>query len=201
MGRPREFDIEEAIAAATKLFWRGYDRTSLADLTGAMGIAPASFYFAFGSKETLFRRVVDNYTAFQADAFERAFQAPTTRAGVTALLRGYVDVVTDPEHAPGCLVVNNAPSADSGDKMRRWLADIRDALKVRLENRFRADVADGNLPDHSDPKMIARFVATLAGGLAVEATIGRGAAGAACDHRHGHDVVPGGVRRIADPGT
>ena len=106
--------MEAALASAAKLFWRSYDRTSLADLTGAMGIAPASFYFAFDSKEALFRQTVDRYTAFQADAFDRAFQAPTSRAGVTALLRGYVDVVTDPGHAPGCLVVNNAPSA-AGD--------------------------------------------------------------------------------------
>ena len=165
--------MEAAVASAAKLFWRSYDRTSLTDLTGAMGIAPASFYFAFDSKEALFRQTVDRYTAFQADAFDRAFQAPTTRGGVEALLRGYVDVVTDPEHAPGCLVVNNAPSA-AGDPLRQYLAEIRDALRVRLESRFRADLAEGKLPDGSDLRAMARFVATLAGGIAVEAQSGAG---------------------------
>ena len=173
MGRPRAFDMEEAITAATKLFWRGYDRTSLTDLTGALGIAPASFYFAFGSKEALFRQVVDRYLAFQADAFERAFEAPTTRGGVKALLRGYIEVLTDPEHAPGCLMVNNAPSV-ADDALRRWLADFREALRVRLENRFRADLADGKLPDGFNPRAMARFVVTLAGGLAIEAQSGIG---------------------------
>ena len=158
--------MEEAVVTAGKLFWRSYDRTSLADLTDAMGIAPASFYFAFDNKEALFRRVVDRYTAFQGEAFERAFQAPTTRAGVMALLRGYVDVVTDPEHAPGCLVVNNAPSA-AGDALRKWLADIRDALRLRLEERFRGDLVEDRLADDADPTALARFVTTLAGGLAV----------------------------------
>ncbi len=65
VGRHRTFDMEEAVASATTLFWRGYDRTSLTDLTGALGIAPASFYFAFGSKEALFRQVVDRYVAFR----------------------------------------------------------------------------------------------------------------------------------------
>ena len=169
MGRHRAFDMEEAVATATKLFWRGYDRTSLTDLTGALGIGPASFYFAFGSKEALFRRVVDRYIAFQADAFERAFQASTTSAGVEALLRGYVDVVTDPEHAPGCLVVNNSPSADA---LRQWLAGHREALRVRLEERFSEDLASGKLPADFEPKAMARFVVTLAGGLAVEAQSG-----------------------------
>lgn len=172
MGRHRAFDMEEAVATATKLFWRGYDRTSLTDLTGALGIGPASFYFAFGSKEALFRRVVDRYIAFQTDAFERAFQASTTAAGVEALLRGYVDVVTDPEHAPGCLVVNNSPSADAGDALRQWLAGHREALRVKLEERFSEDLASGKLPDDFEPKAMARFVVTLAGGLAVEAQSG-----------------------------
>ena len=174
MGRHRAFDMEEAVAAATKLFWLGYDRTSLTDLTEALGIGPASFYFAFGSKEALFRQVIGRYIVFQAEAFERAFQASTTAAGVKSLLRGYVDVVTDPGHAPGCLVVNSSPSADAHDGLRQWLAQHREALRVRLEERFAADLARGNLPDDFNAKRMARFVVTLAGGLAVEARSGAG---------------------------
>jgi hypothetical protein len=62
MGRPREFDIEKALDTAGELFWRkGYEGTSLSDLTGAIGITPPSFYFAFKSKEALFKQVVDRY--------------------------------------------------------------------------------------------------------------------------------------------
>ena len=60
MGRPREFDIDEAIQMATELFWRkGYEGTSLSDLIGAMRITAPSFYFAFGNKEKLFRKVIE----------------------------------------------------------------------------------------------------------------------------------------------
>lgn len=174
MGRRRTFDTEEAVSTATRLFWRSYDKTSLSDLTEAMGIAPASFYFAFGSKEALFRQVVNRYTAQRADAFEHAFEASSPAAAVRELLRGYVDVVTDPAHAPGCLVVNNSPATGPADALRHWLAEIRQALGSRLEARFRADRAAGDLPENSDPAMMARFVATLAGGLAVEAQSGTG---------------------------
>ncbi len=172
MGRTREFDIEEAIDAATKLFWRGYDRTSLTDLTGALGIGAASFYFAFESKEALFRRVVERYIALLDEAYERAFQASNTGIGVEALLRGYADVVTDPEHTPGCLVVNNSPSIHANDSLRQWLARHRETLRLRLEDRFSTDLAGGKLPVDCDPKAVARYVVTLAGGLAVEAQSG-----------------------------
>ncbi len=172
MGRPRSFDVEEAVAAATRLFWRGYDRTSLTDLTSALGIAPASFYFAFGSKEALFRQVVDRYLSALEEAFEAAFRSATPRDAVEALLRGYVDVVTDPEHAPGCLVVNSSPSAEASDALRRWLAAHREALRRRLEERLSGDWADSGFLAEADPAGVARFVATLAGGIAVEAQSG-----------------------------
>ena len=187
MGRHRAFDMEEAVAAATKLFWRGYDRTSLTDLTDTLGIGPASFYFAFGSKEALFRRVVDRYIALRTDAFERAFQASTTSAAVETLLRGYVDVVTDPGHVPGCLVVNSSPSADASDALRQWLAGHRVALRIRLEERFSDDPANAE----GDPRSMARFVATLAGGLAVEA--GTGAA-----REDLYDAVAFGMKAFPD---
>lgn len=187
MGRPRAFDMEEAVAAATTLFWRGYDRTSLTDLTDALNIGPASFYFAFGSKEALFRLVVGRYIAFQTDAFERAFQASTIAAGVEALLRGYVDVVTDPKHAPGCLVVNSSPSTDASDALRRWLAEHREHLRIRLEQRFSDDPANAE----GDPRSMARFIATLAGGLAIEA-------GTGATKQDLYDAVAFGMRAFLD---
>ena len=172
MGRRQMFDTEEAISAATRLFWQGYDTTSLADLTNAMGISSASFYHAFGSKEELFHHVVARYNDALVEAFADAFSAPSTREGVTALLRGYANVVTDPAHIPGCLVVNNSPSAAADDERRRWLATIRQALRTRLKDQFAADIVAGKLPPHSDPTAMAQYVATLAGGLAVEAQSG-----------------------------
>lgn len=172
MGRTRTFDMEQAITSATALFWRGYDKTSLTDLTAALGIGPASFYFAFESKEALFRMVVERYVAVLDQAFEVAFQEPTTRLAIEALLRGYVEVVTAAEHVPGCLVVNNSPIVDADDSLRQWLAEHRQALQRKLEDRFAADVAGGKLPPDAKPATTARFVATLAGGIAVEASSG-----------------------------
>src|SRR3977135_1391854 len=88
-GRPRAFDVDLALDRALHLFWRkGYEGTSLSDLTKAMRINRPSLYAAFGNKETLFRKTLDRYskgpTAFSHDAL----RAPTARAVVERLLRG-----------------------------------------------------------------------------------------------------------------
>ena len=172
MGRSRTFDVEEAIGIATTLFWRGYDQTSLADLTGALGIGAASFYFAFESKEKLFREVVGRYIAALDVAYQETFSDSTTRSGIERLLRHYADVVTDPAHTPGCLVVNSSPAVRADDLVKQWLSGHREALRLRLVKRFSADLAKGDLPPGSHPKTLARLMMAIAGGIAVEAQSG-----------------------------
>jgi len=61
-GRPRGFDRDEALESAIRLFWtRGYEATSISDLTQAMDITPPSLYAAFGDKKRLFLEAVERY--------------------------------------------------------------------------------------------------------------------------------------------
>ena len=49
-GRPTEFDTDHALDVAMHLFWdRGYEGTSMADLSQKMGIHPSSIYAAFSA--------------------------------------------------------------------------------------------------------------------------------------------------------
>src|SRR5580698_6372860 len=114
MARTRVFNVEEAIETATDLFWRnGYERTSLADLTNAMGITPPSFYFAFGSKDGLFKRVLEHYTRTRLSYAEEALNEPTARGVAEQTLFRLAELYTDPTRPPGCLVVNCAlPCSD-----------------------------------------------------------------------------------------
>jgi AcrR family transcriptional regulator len=173
MGRPREFELDGAIEKATGLFWRnGYEGTSLSDLTSAIGISPPSFYFAFGSKEGLFRKVIERYFAEQSKLVEAAFRKPTPRAVVMHFLRGYADMLTDPLHAPGCLALNSSLPCSAGDPLRAWLADLREQTRIRFRDRFAEARRDKGLAAGMDADSLARLVLAIAWGMAVEAQSG-----------------------------
>jgi AcrR family transcriptional regulator len=87
-GRPRAFDREAALEQATRLFWvKGFEATSIADLTQAMGIGSPSLYAAFGSKEALYAEALQYYREKNEHLVWSAFgAADTARSAVAALL-------------------------------------------------------------------------------------------------------------------
>jgi AcrR family transcriptional regulator len=173
MGRPREFEMDDAIEKAAGLFWRnGYEGTSLSDLTNVIGISPPSFYFAFGSKEALFKKVIERYFAEQSKIVEAAFRKPTPRAVATHFLQRYADVLTDPAHAPGCLAMNSSLPCAEGDPLRKWLAGLREQTRMRFRDRFAEARGGESLPAGMDADSLARLVLVIACGLAVEAQSG-----------------------------
>ena len=62
MARPRSFSTEDAVAAATAVFWsQGYRDTAISDLEQATGLNRSSLYAAFGTKQAIFDMVLDRY--------------------------------------------------------------------------------------------------------------------------------------------
>jgi AcrR family transcriptional regulator len=173
-GRPRTFDVERALDAALQVFWRkGYEGTSLPDLTEAMGINRPSLYAAFGNKESLFRKVLDRYVEGPAAYVREALKEPTARGVVERLLHGTVDLLTAPDHPPGCLMVQGALACgDMAESVRRQLASRRMAGEVALRRRFERARASGDLPGDSDPAALARYVETVIHGMAVQSAGG-----------------------------
>ena len=90
-GRPREFDIDKALDRALGVFWRkGYEGTSLPDLTRAMRINRPSLYAAFGNKEELFKKAFERYRATYQGYIREALEKPTIREVIESSLRGTV---------------------------------------------------------------------------------------------------------------
>src|SRR5688500_4521224 len=88
-GRPRSFDRNEALRRAMHIFWEaGYEGATLLDLQEAMGgITAPSFYAAFGSKEELFREVVELFRETEGAKIAHALaEGATARDSIMALL-------------------------------------------------------------------------------------------------------------------
>ncbi|SFP24935.1 DNA-binding transcriptional regulator, AcrR family [Actinomadura madurae] len=178
LGRPRAFDAEAALEKAMVVFWgQGYEGASLADLTEAMGISRKSMYAAFGNKEQLFRKVLQRYTEGPGAYVVQALRAPTAREVAAVFLAGSVRANTRPGCPTGCLGVQGALAVgETGQVARDILTEWRAQGQVHLRDRFQRAVAEGDLPADADPEQIARYVMTIANGIAVQA-----AGGAACE--------------------
>jgi AcrR family transcriptional regulator len=172
IGRPRAFDDEKALNQAMRVFWRkGYLGASLSDLTDAMGINRPSLYAAFGNKKSLFRKALAHYAKGPSFYLSEALQEPTARAVAERLLRGVVDLLTDPRTPTTCLWVHGALSCGD-DSLREEFAAQRAAGLADLRTRFKRAIADGDLSAASDADALARYVQTVNFGLTVQASTG-----------------------------
>ena len=173
-GRPRNFCVDETLDRAMTVFWRqGYEGASMADLTKAMGINAPSLYACFGSKEGLFRAVVDRYEALRDGFMTKILAQPTAALVAEAYLYGVAEfaAATGGQNPPGCLMLQGALSCcekEISDDMARRRAGKEAALKKRFEQAKKA----GDLPRSANPAALARFLAAIANGIAVQAASG-----------------------------
>lgn len=174
VGRPRGFDVDEALDRALRLFWRqGYEGTSLSDLTEHLGINRPSLYAAFGNKESLFRKALDRYVERHLVLYRDAFARPTARAAVEHLLLGLADAQTLPREPKGCITVQGAlVSGADAAPIQGELAARRAAGEQALRERLEQGQREGDVPAHVDCADLARYFTTVSQGMAVQAATG-----------------------------
>ncbi len=178
-GRPRGFDRTAALEQAMLLFWRKtYEGTSIADLTGAMGINAPSLYAAFGSKHGLFREAVAHYADHHGTEIWRTLhEAPTIDAAVEGFLFATAQSYSTPGDPPGCLIVLGTQyGADETDPAHGELRKRRRANLDEIADRMSRAVANGELPAGFDVRGAAAFLLSVQTGMSVLARDGAGRA-------------------------
>lgn len=175
-GRPRAFDREEALARATRLFWRkGYEATSISDLTEAMGIASTSLYAAFGSKEALYAEALSHYVAKHENLiWRKSASAETARGAAEALLMDSAAALTGSiVNIPlGCMVTLSTVGSEGHATLGELVRSARAVTFQRLEERLCRAVGEGEVTAALDIRALARFVQTVQAGMSILARDG-----------------------------
>lgn len=173
-GRPLSFDRDAALRQAMLTFWRhGYETTSVADLTAAMGISAPSLYTAFGDKKRLFLEAMRLYAGDPDDMARAILDAPTAYQAAHDLMTAAATTYTGEATPKGCLLASatasgSAAAADVQDAVANVRRGIENCLRVRIER----DIKDGVLPPGSQAAPLARLVLAVTQGMSVLARDG-----------------------------
>ncbi|MQT13232.1 TetR/AcrR family transcriptional regulator [Segnochrobactrum spirostomi] len=176
-GRPRGFDRTEALKRAMEVFRaHGYEGSSIADLTAAMGIASPSLYAAFGSKQQLFREAVDLFGTLGPQT-KAALTAASARDAIAGMLDAAANGLAAKDgQGGGCLVVLGAVvCAPENEPVSRYVSEQRIEMCELIRRRIERAVADGELPATLDVGPVSAFYATVTQGLSIQARDGASA--------------------------
>lgn len=166
MARPRSFDRAAALDQAMRAFWeKGYEQTSISDLTAAIGIAPPSLYAAFGDKRRLFEEAAAHYQAGPGDVVARGLEEQSARAAVERMLHEAAREYVLAGQPRGCMIVTE-PS----------LGELRAESWTTIRTRLQQGADAGELPPGTDLDALAGYVAVVISGLSARARDGAGEA-------------------------
>lgn len=176
MGRPRNFDYDDALSQAMTVFWdKGYNGASMRDLTGAMGISVPSLYAAFGDKHQLYLKTIDLYSDVDGCAPIVAFeQEDDIEKAVYGFFNAIIGYATEHESgAKGCFLASSVSThiGQVEGVAERVKKAIQDTEK-RLASRFDKEVEKGNLPDDFPSKERAALLFDIRQGYMFRARAG-----------------------------
>ena len=171
-GRPREFDRTDALDAAMRLFWRqGYESTSLSQLKQVMGdLSAASFYGAFGSKESLYREALERYLDTHGQ-FIAQLQDETLRPrdALEQTLRRSARMQTDAGLPKGCMLVLSAANmSPENEHLRALVAVNRQRTRDAIRNCIDRAVVTGELRQDADAVGLAALAEALLVGMSIQ---------------------------------
>jgi AcrR family transcriptional regulator len=173
-GRPIGFDKDAALEAAMLLFWeRGYEGTSMADLTQAMRLNPSSIYAAFGDKHALFSLAAKRYMESRAQYATKALEEPTLRRVIRALFDNTVAFLTTPGHPPTCMTLAGAVGCSvDATPARDLMTEIRNQNQAAIRERLLKARKSGELPKDVNVDDYTRYLSSIIAGLSIQAANG-----------------------------
>jgi TetR/AcrR family transcriptional repressor of nem operon len=170
MPRPREFDETSALNAAMECFWRrGYEATSLRDLTAAMGLTAPSIYNAFGDKQQLFGRALEQYLEHTTrERLRRLQEELPPKEAIQRFFAEIVDHSINDRQCKGCFLVNSALEVAPHDaKCRAVIAAQFENIETFFRQCILAGQADGTISPDIEAGDVARLLLGVLLGIRV----------------------------------
>lgn len=159
------------------LFWsRGYEGTSVNDLTEATGLAKPSLYAAFGDKESLYGKVLDRYAALVVASQREVLETePDIWLALESLMRKSAASLASPQYPGGCLIVTgladcgtpNLPGATAQALSRSFVA-----TRTLVLDRIARARREGHWPAAVEPEPFADALLSFMAGMSVQTKAG-----------------------------
>lgn len=158
MARNVEFNEKEAIQKAMEVFWeKGYNSSSLRDLTDAMKINSSSLYNTIGDKQELFVRCVKHYTEIRKkDLKNRLESSASPHAILVNYINDAVKVIIGGDNS--CMAVKTAFEVATNDQR------VKDILKADsdfayqfLYSLIKKAMEHGEILADEDPELLADY--------------------------------------------
>lgn len=174
-GRPREFDRQQALERALKIFWeKGYEPASVAELCAAMEINPPSLYAAFGNKAALFLEAARQYEReYWAEPNKKLMSEPDVYKAIREYFESAARILLSPDAPCGCLVTLGAVNISSSEvEIISELKKLRNDMRNLFAERLRIAIQDGQIPADTDAPALSGALNALLEGLALQARQG-----------------------------
>jgi len=170
MARTREFDEDQVLNAAMQLFWeKGYEATSLSDLTSRMGIQRPSIYSTFGDKKELFEAALRKYNMSRASEVRTKLQSYSSIQ--EAFANFFADIINDgytEELNKGCFCINTMVElAPHDEKFEILTREHQMYLTVIFQETIERGIKTGELEVNTDAKALAQSLIVALIGLTV----------------------------------
>lgn len=170
MARLREFDEQKALEAAMHVFWeKGFEATSLSDLTSKMGIQRPSIYSAFGDKKELFEAALRKYTQFHASNVRARLQK---KSSAKEAFRSYFESIVAEEYEVGpnrgCFCLNTMVELAPHDvKFEILTREHQMYLSAIFQETIERGIRSGELDNTTNPLALAQTLVVSLIGLTV----------------------------------
>jgi len=134
MPRVKLFNRDEALMKALMLFWeKGFESTSLSDLTKKLGIGKGSFYDTFGSKKNLFQEALESYRATAFNTLDSMLiETANPVDGIRTFLDKHTEMMFSDPSSKGCFIVNTTTELSDDEYVQSYLCEHNEKMKFKL---------------------------------------------------------------------